>query len=148
VNFLNIGPGELMVIIAIAILVIGPKRLVQVAQTLGRLTRRGREVWNEVLKTIQAELQETKEVVEEIAQDSSDLSAEVEAAGRETGEAIGGIKGVEESPIDVQAELKAIGQETQQAMKEAAEGFTSIVMGKTELKEDRDEAEDKETIQE
>ena len=65
-GFFNIGTGELMIIIVIAILVIGPKRMLELGQAVGRLTRRGREIWSEVMKTIQAELQDTKEAVEEI----------------------------------------------------------------------------------
>jgi Sec-independent protein translocase protein TatA len=145
VNFLNINPGEMMVIIVIAILVIGPKRMLEIGQSIGRLTRRGRRIWGEVMKTIQAELQDTKEAIEEIAADGSDLASEIGATGQEAGEALQKRKA---EAVDVQAELKAIGQETQQVMKEVTEGFTSIVMGKTELKKDRDEAEDKETIQE
>ena len=136
-SFFGIGTGELMVIIAIAILVIGPKRLLQIAQTLGRLTRRGREFWSEVMKTIQTELQETKEaVVDEIAESGSDLSAEIEATERETSAAIGGIEGRSKaSSADVQTEIKSIGQETQQVMKEVTEGFTSLVMGEEKSKE-------------
>ncbi|MBN1975766.1 MAG: hypothetical protein JW918_00055 [Anaerolineae bacterium] len=126
-----------MVIIAIAILVIGPKRLLEIAQTLGRLTRRGREIWSEVMKTIQTELQETKEaVVDEIAESGSDLSAEIEATEKEASEAIGGIEGRGKAKsVAVKAEIKSIGQETQQIMKEVTEGFTSLVMGEEKGKE-------------
>lgn len=135
-GFFGIGTGELMVIIAIAILVIGPKRLLEIAQTLGRLTRRGREIWNEVMKTIQAELQETKEAVEEVAESGSDLSAEIKATEKETSEALGGIDGKSKArAVDVQTEVKSIGQETQQIMKEVTEGFTSLVMGEEKSKE-------------
>ena len=136
-SFFGIGTGELMVIIAIAILVIGPKRLLQIAQTLGRLTRRGREIWSEVMKTIQTELQETKEaVVDEIAESGGDLSAEIEATEKETSEAIGGIEGRSKaSAVGVQAEVKSIGQETREVMKEVTEGFTSLVMGEEKGKE-------------
>jgi sec-independent protein translocase protein TatB len=136
-SFFGIGTGELMVIIAIAILVIGPKRLLQIAQTLGRLTRRGREIWSEVMKTIQTELQETKEaVVDEIAESGSDLSAEINATEKEASEAIGGIEGRSKAKaVDVQAEVKSIGKETREVMKEVTEGFTSLVMGEEKGKE-------------
>jgi len=143
-SFFGIGTGELMVIIAIAILVIGPKRLLEIAQTLGRLTRRGRQIWNEVMKTIQAELQETKEAVEQVAEGSSDLTAEIKATEREAGEAIGGIKGGGKArSVDMQTELKALGQETQQVMKEVTTGFSSLVMGESETEEEQDEEAEK-----
>jgi sec-independent protein translocase protein TatB len=142
-SFFGIGTGELMVIIAIAILVIGPKRLLEIAQTLGRLTRRGREIWSEVMKTIQAELQETKEAVGEIAESGSDLSAEINATEKEASEAIGGIEGRSKaSSVDVQTEVKSIGQETQQVMKEVTEGFTSLVLGEEKSKEAKEEEEE------
>jgi sec-independent protein translocase protein TatB len=143
-SFFGIGTGELMVIIAIAILVIGPKRLLEIAQTLGRLTRRGREIWSEVMKTIQTELQETKDAVGEIAESGSDLSAEIGATEQETSAAIGGISGKsKETSVDVQTEIKSIGQETQQIVKEVTEGFTSLVMGEEKGKDvTEDVAED------
>ena len=139
-SFFGIGTGELMVIIAIAILVIGPKRLLQIAQTLGRLTRRGREIWSEVMKTIQTELQETKEAVGEIAESGGDLSAEIEATEKEAGEAIGGIEGGSKArAVDVQTEVRSLGQETREVMKEVTEGFTSLVMGEEKGKEAAEE---------
>jgi Sec-independent protein translocase protein TatA len=142
----NIGTGELMVIIIIAILVIGPKRMLEIGQSIGRLARRGRQIWNEVMKTVQAELQDTKEAVEEITTGGSSLAAEVEATGQETGKALQ--KGKAEA-FDMQTELREIGRETQQVMKEVTEGFASIITAKTEPKEEQDEeADDKEASQE
>jgi sec-independent protein translocase protein TatB len=145
VNFLNISPGELMVIIVIAILVVGPKRMLELGQSVGRLTRRGRQIWGEVLKTIQAELQDTKEAVEEIAAGGSDLATEIKATGQETNKALRKSK---TETFDMKAELEEIGRETQQVMKEVTEGFASIITGKAEPKEKQDEEADKETGQE
>jgi Sec-independent protein translocase protein TatA len=128
-GFFNIGTGELMVIIIIAILVIGPKRMLELGQALGRLTRRGREIWNEVMKTIQAELQDTKEAVEEITAGGSDLAAEVKSTGQQTGEVLQKSRA---ETFDMRTELEEIGRETQQVMKEVTEGFTSIITGQTE----------------
>jgi sec-independent protein translocase protein TatB len=135
----NINTGELMVIIIIAILVVGPKRMLEIGQTVGRLTRRGRKIWGEVMSTIQTELQDTQQVVEEIAADGSALSAEVEATGQEAGAALQKSK---TETFNVQAELKAIGQETQQVMKEVTEGFASIISGNVELEEEEDQDEE------
>ena len=35
-NFLNVGPWEVTVILIIAILVVGPKRMVEVGRSIGR----------------------------------------------------------------------------------------------------------------
>jgi Sec-independent protein translocase protein TatA len=145
-GFFNIGTGELMIIIVIAILVIGPKRMLELGQALGRLTRRGREIWNEVMKTIQAELQDTKEAVEEIASSGSNLVTEVKATGLETNKALQKSKA---ETFDMKTELEEIGRETQQVMKEVTEGFASIITGKAESQEKQDEkADDKEASQE
>jgi Sec-independent protein translocase protein TatA len=131
-GFFNIGTGELMIIIVIAILVIGPKRMLELGQSIGRLTRRGRQIWNEVMKTIQAELQDTKEAVEEITAGGSDLAAEVKATGQETDKALQkGSAGV----FSMKTELEEIGRETQQIMKEVTEGFTSIITGEADSQE-------------
>ena len=144
--FFNIGTGELMIIIIIAILVIGPKRMLELGQALGRLTRRGREIWSEVMKTIQAELQDTKDAVEEIAAGGSNLAAEVKATGQEADKALQKSK---VDTFDMKSELEEIGRETQQVMKEVTEGFASIITGQAEPEEDQDEeADDKEASQE
>lgn len=131
-GFFNIGTGELMVIIVIAILVIGPRRMLELGQAVGRLTQRGRRIWGEVMKTIQAELQDTKEAVEEIAAGSSGLAAEVKATSQETSKALQKSKA---ETFDMKTELEEIGRETQQVMKEVTEGFASIITGNVESEE-------------
>ena len=98
------------------------------------------------MKTIQTELQDTKEAVEEIAAGGSDLAAEVKATGQETD------KMLQKSKVEtfnIKTELEEIGRETQQVMKEVTEGFASIITGKAEPEEDQDEeADDKKASQE
>jgi sec-independent protein translocase protein TatB len=125
----NIGTGELMVIIVIAILVIGPQRMLELGQALGRLTRRGREIWREVMKTIQAELQDTQEAVEEIAAGGSEVAAEVKATGQATNKAL---QKSQAETFNVKTELEELGRETQQIMKEVTEGFASIISGEAD----------------
>jgi len=54
----NIGPLELMVILAIALLVVGPRRLPEVGRSIGRGIREFRKAQEEVQKTIQSALNE------------------------------------------------------------------------------------------
>ncbi len=54
----NIGPLELIVILAIALLVVGPKRLPEVGRSIGRGLREFRKAQDEVQKTIQSALDE------------------------------------------------------------------------------------------
>jgi sec-independent protein translocase protein TatA len=55
---LNIGPLELMVILVIALLVVGPHRLPEVGRSIGRGIREFRKAQDEVQKTIQSALNE------------------------------------------------------------------------------------------
>jgi len=54
----NIGPLELMVILVIALLVVGPSRLPEVGRSIGRGIREFRRAQEEVQKTIQSALNE------------------------------------------------------------------------------------------
>jgi TatA/E family protein of Tat protein translocase len=54
----NIGPLELMVIMVIALLVVGPRRLPEVGRSIGRGIREFRKAQEEVQKTIQSALNE------------------------------------------------------------------------------------------
>lgn len=55
---LNIGPLELMVILIVALLVVGPKRLPEVGRSIGRGLREFRKAQDEVQKTLQMTLAE------------------------------------------------------------------------------------------
>jgi len=99
-NFLNIGPWELSVILIIAILMIGPKRMVEITRAIGRITAHLRKLSGEFMSTIQTELkaaeQEARQTaggVSEEGQFSSiaDISTDLEALGRETRQALSGI---------------------------------------------------------
>ena len=54
----NIGPLELIVILVIALLVVGPHRLPEVGRSIGRGIREFRKAQDEVQKTIQSALKE------------------------------------------------------------------------------------------
>src|SRR5207247_6545353 len=57
-RMLNIGPLELIVILVIALLVVGPRRLPEVGRSIGRGIREFRKAQEEVQKTIQSALNE------------------------------------------------------------------------------------------
>jgi TatA/E family protein of Tat protein translocase len=58
---LNIGPQELLLILVLALLVVGPKRLPELGRSLGRGIRELRKAQDEVRKTIQINLDEEPE---------------------------------------------------------------------------------------
>jgi sec-independent protein translocase protein TatB len=92
VNFLNVGPWELAVILIIAILLVGPKRMAEMARTIGRVTSQMRTLSDEFIGVIQAELQETEnethQALDSIGQDvpgpATGILTELEATERET----------------------------------------------------------------
>jgi len=73
VNFLNVGPWELAVILVIALLLIGPKRMVELARTLGRVTGQLRKMSSEFTASIRAELlnteREARQALENVVRD-------------------------------------------------------------------------------
>jgi sec-independent protein translocase protein TatA len=71
----NIGPLELMVILVIALLVVGPSRLPEVGRSIGRGIREFRKAQEEVQKTIQSALND-----EPVAPSSPPSSAPSELA--------------------------------------------------------------------
>ena len=55
-NILGVGPGELLVIFVIALVVAGPKRMIQWAYQIGRYTARFRAMAQETMAAFQKEL--------------------------------------------------------------------------------------------
>ncbi len=54
----NIGPQELLLILVLALLVVGPKRLPEIARSVGKGVRELRRAQDEVRKTVQVSLEE------------------------------------------------------------------------------------------
>ncbi len=57
----NIGPLELMVILIVALLVVGPKRLPEVGRSIGRGLREFRKAQDEVRQSLQFDLDDEPE---------------------------------------------------------------------------------------
>ena len=63
-DFLNVGPWELVLVLLIAILVAGPKRMVEIARTLGHYSRQLRDLSREFTTALQAEVQAAEDEAE------------------------------------------------------------------------------------
>jgi len=72
---LNVGPLELLVVLAVALIVVGPERLPELARSVGRAIRQFREVQDEVRDMV-----------------SSGVDDEVREAASEFRKAAGGIR--------------------------------------------------------
>ena len=55
-DFLNIGPSELVFVVLLAILVIGPKKTVEYGQQVGRWMIHLRRQWQEVQRDLMTEM--------------------------------------------------------------------------------------------
>jgi Sec-independent protein translocase protein TatA len=80
VDFLNVGPWELIVVLIIAILVAGPQRMLEIARSLGRVSRQLRDLSREFTTALQAELQAAEKEAGQSGPDLSDVRQDLEDA--------------------------------------------------------------------
>ncbi len=68
-NILGVGPGEVLVVLILMLIVAGPKRMIQWAYYVGRYTAKMRTMFQETMNVIQKELAESGvEVPKELAE--------------------------------------------------------------------------------
>ncbi len=56
-NFLGMGPGELLLILVLALIIFGPRRLPEIGKSLGRAIREFRQASEELTDQFRDELQ-------------------------------------------------------------------------------------------
>jgi sec-independent protein translocase protein TatB len=83
-NFLGMGPMEIVLIVVLALIVFGPAKLPeimgQVGKAIGDFRRATSELSDEFNRTIQAELQETKAVVDDTKSAVTGVHTSINAA--------------------------------------------------------------------
>jgi Sec-independent protein translocase protein TatA len=141
VSFLNVGPWELTAVLIIAILLVGPKRMIQVARAIGRATSQMRNLSNEFLGTIQTEIdaveEETRRALEGAVETGEESVTELQAAEQETRETLERIEqGRRQVTTSIRDELQAVEREAGQAVKDVLEGVEGIVKGERASKEE------------
>jgi Tat protein translocase TatB subunit len=89
-NFLNIGTAELLLIFAIALIVVGPRRLPEVARSLGKivndLRRMSQEFTTDLARELNAPAEELREMTRELeapAKEFREMTRELEAPAEE-----------------------------------------------------------------
>jgi sec-independent protein translocase protein TatA len=80
VDFLNVGPWELIVVLIIAILVAGPQRMVEIARTMGRMSRQLRDLSREFTTALQTEIQAAEKKTGDSGPDLAEVRQNVEDA--------------------------------------------------------------------
>ena len=86
-EFLNIGGGELLIIVLLALILFGPEDIIKMMRTLGKYTRQARDMWNQFSATLEQEysasgelsevIGETKEVMNTIKTSVNEISTSV-----------------------------------------------------------------------
>jgi Sec-independent protein translocase protein TatA len=76
---MNVGPAEVIVILIIAILVVGPQRMMELARAMGRLSRQLRDLSNEFVSAIHKEVELTKGETDKIGEDVKDVMNNITA---------------------------------------------------------------------
>ena len=92
-NFFDIGPLEILLILVIALIVFGPDKLPQIAAAIGKGIRK------------------LKEATTELSKDFQGMSDEVKDAGKETKGAVGPGGGLASDLGEVAKEIKDVGKE-------------------------------------
>jgi sec-independent protein translocase protein TatB len=140
VNLLNVGPWELTVILIIAILVVGPKRMVEIARTIGRVTSQLRRLSAEFTSNLQSEIMsaereakqardDTVESLTSLAEPFVSLQAELQATERETRQALESIATGRTEPVEstqAEPEAKHAQDDTVESLSSLAEPFVSL----------------------
>jgi sec-independent protein translocase protein TatB len=137
VNFLNVGPWELTVIVVIAILLVGPKRMVEMARTIGRVSSQMRRISSEFLGTIRDEVEAIEADAHQALED-----AELQATEQETRQVLESIgEDRRRATTSIKAELQAVERETRQALEEIVENVGGMVRGEREATEEGEDEE-------
>ena len=79
-NFLNVGPWELTVVVMIAILMIGPQRMVDLARTIRRYATQLRKLSGEFTSVLQTEIQATEQGARKVLGEMRQVVEETQAA--------------------------------------------------------------------
>jgi Tat protein translocase TatB subunit len=61
-EFFGVGPWELLLILIVALIIVGPSKLVEVARTLGKMVRAVRKASAELTTAVTRELEATKNI--------------------------------------------------------------------------------------
>ena len=119
--------GEMIIIALLALVVLGPKRLPELARKVGQWSAELRQAARELTQGLEAEVADLKQVgedlkapVDEITKPFKEISAEMKAADSKGLEWTGPKPVSGPTPDDAMADLEAI-EESQQAFQEDGE---------------------------
>lgn len=107
-DFLNVGPWELVLVLIIAILVAGPQRMVEIARTLGSVSRQLRDLSREFTAALQAEIEATEAEASKTGAELREVRKGLEDALSDTPATESESSGDEQAPVSppAQAEIQ------------------------------------------
>ena len=139
----NIGVGELLIVLVVAFVIVGPDDLPRVARWLGRQVRRLRTMikelkaetgWDELEKEVRSVQSDVKDTAR-----SLDVTADIKGAVKDVRTEVRGIS------KDLNQDFGAINRDLKEDLKTADEGVRSAA--KAEDKPEDAQSNDKEAIQ-
>ena len=119
---LNIGPQELLLILLVALLVVGPRRLPELSRTIGRGLREFRKAQDEVSKTIRLGLDDSEPATRKPAGASRTTPTAKDGPSR-TPEAASGQPSEEDESADIARTLGRGLSEIRRARREIQQTF-------------------------
>jgi TatA/E family protein of Tat protein translocase len=149
-NFFDIGPLEILLILVIALIVFGPDKLPQIAASIGKGIRKLKEATTELSKEFQEAAGEVKDAGKEtdgsatpeggLAKDFGEVAKEIKDVGREinadlktdvglTGESTEVGRGIQDAARELSVALKpdvGLPRESKQAAEGATEGMGGV----------------------
>lgn len=78
-EFLGLGPVELIIVLVVALLVFGPDKVVEIARTLGRLSRRISQAGKDFTRALEEEARPMTDAAKEV---NNSLKTEALAVGK------------------------------------------------------------------
>ena len=123
---LNVGPLELLVVLAVALIVVGPERLPELARSVGKAMRQLRQVQDEVRDMVSSGVDdEMRQAAAEFKKATGDIarSSGVDEVVRKSGRAAGPRKS---TPSGRAAASVAAGSEAQPSLPPAAGAPTPV----------------------
>jgi len=97
-EFLNIGPPELILILVIALMVLGPERLPEIGASLGKAIREFRQMSQGLTNEINKELQEVSAPVRDVQKEVKQVLDPQVASPTETEDKVASSSKEEEPP--------------------------------------------------
>jgi TatA/E family protein of Tat protein translocase len=125
-NFFDIGPLEILVVLIIAFILFGPEKLPQIAAAIGKGMRKLKEATTELSKDFQEMTEEAKGVEKEVktagdattglSKDLKEVSKEVKDAMTEAVTSVAPARESNRDLKDISSEIEAVAEETETSL--------------------------------